>query len=254
MPDVGDNNDWAPHGSKTVRGFVVQAFFLGNSADKFEIQMFMLDLLDNLPRLRLSDDHLKAIIWIMRECGTPNVPAFSALRRMQEKLTRDVGIKTDSHTSSLGNRFFMNHPVDLLKLVSTSFTHIVTKIYTVGNLQDWANPLVRKFIRVYPEAAQCISESWQSGKWLNEVDYDSLSPMWADWEHTEHRHFYIKELAQLVYGSFVMPMRWIVLNDAVHVEVYDVTRFAAVSVILYSSEVASLKHLESPVWHVCDQR
>lgn len=27
------------------------------------IQLFFLDLLDNLPRLRLSDDHLKAIIW-----------------------------------------------------------------------------------------------------------------------------------------------------------------------------------------------
>ncbi|KAJ6477662.1 hypothetical protein C8R45DRAFT_783494, partial [Mycena sanguinolenta] len=40
------DSDWAPHGSKP---------------------MFMLDLLDNLPRLRLSDDQLKAIIWVMKE-------------------------------------------------------------------------------------------------------------------------------------------------------------------------------------------
>ncbi|KDR77190.1 hypothetical protein GALMADRAFT_120313, partial [Galerina marginata CBS 339.88] len=39
-----DDSRWAPHGSKT---------------------MFFLDLLDNLPRLRLSDDHLQAIMWVM---------------------------------------------------------------------------------------------------------------------------------------------------------------------------------------------
>ncbi|KAL6299569.1 hypothetical protein BKA93DRAFT_698523, partial [Sparassis latifolia] len=43
---IEEEGDWAPHGSKT---------------------MFMLDLLDQLPRLRLSDDHLKAILWVMRE-------------------------------------------------------------------------------------------------------------------------------------------------------------------------------------------
>lgn len=80
--------------------------------------MFMLDLLDNLPRLRLSDDHLKAIMWVMRECGTPNVPSFSALRKMQANLTREADIPTDGHMSSLGNRFFINHPSKLFALVS----------------------------------------------------------------------------------------------------------------------------------------
>jgi hypothetical protein len=80
--------------------------------------MFMLDLLDNLPRLRLSDDHLKAILWVMRECRTPNVPTFSQLRKRQASLTRQVDIKTEHHTSSLGNHFYMNHPSKLLALVS----------------------------------------------------------------------------------------------------------------------------------------
>jgi hypothetical protein len=79
--------------------------------------MFMLDLLDNLPRLRLSDDHLKSIIWVMRECKTPDVPSFSALRKKQEFLTREIGIKSEQHTSSLGNHFYMNHPSKLLALV-----------------------------------------------------------------------------------------------------------------------------------------
>ncbi|EDR05873.1 uncharacterized protein LACBIDRAFT_302463 [Laccaria bicolor S238N-H82] len=41
-----EDAEWAPHGCKT---------------------MFFLDLLDNLPRLRLSDDHMKAIIWAMKD-------------------------------------------------------------------------------------------------------------------------------------------------------------------------------------------
>ena len=35
--------------------------------------MFMVDLLDRLPRLCLSDDHLKLILWVMKNCGTPGV-------------------------------------------------------------------------------------------------------------------------------------------------------------------------------------
>lgn len=80
--------------------------------------MFMLDLLDNLPRLRLSDDHLKTIIWVMKECGTPDVPAFSTLRTLQARLTKELNIPSKHHRSSLGNEFYMNHPIDLLRLVS----------------------------------------------------------------------------------------------------------------------------------------
>ncbi|KAJ7075233.1 hypothetical protein B0H15DRAFT_792100, partial [Mycena belliarum] len=93
---IDEDANFAPHGSKT---------------------MFMLDTLDNLPRLRLSDDHMKTILWVMRECRTPNVPSFSALRRKQAELTRQVNITPRVHTSALGNKFYMNHPLDLLALV-----------------------------------------------------------------------------------------------------------------------------------------
>lgn len=83
--------------------------------------MFMLDLLDNLPRLRLSDDQLKTIIWVMRECGTPDIPSFSALRKKQAQLTKDVNIQTVRHVSAMGNEFYMNHPAQLLALVYLLF-------------------------------------------------------------------------------------------------------------------------------------
>lgn len=190
----------------------------------------MLDLLDNLPRLRLSDDQLKAIIWVMRECCTPNVPSFSALRKMQASLTKQVDIIPQLHTSLLGNHFYMNHPAKLLSLVS----QILYKIEAYSHFpQDWGNPLVRDSIHVYPEVSGPVSESWQAGKWLQDVDPDELSPMWADWKDKPHLHYYIKELAQLNNGKFVIPMRWITVNKVVHAEVFDVVYNEEVRVPLF---------------------
>ncbi|KAJ7443535.1 hypothetical protein FB451DRAFT_1189993 [Mycena latifolia] len=183
-----DDNDWSPHGSKA---------------------MFMLDLLDNLPHLRLSDDQLKTIIWVMRECRTPDVPSFSALRKKQAQLTAEVNIKTRHHVSALGNEFYMNHPAELLAL-------------------DWANPIVREFIQVYPEITDTISEFIQADKWTKEVDFDDLSPMWADWKNASHKHIYVKELAQLKDGNFVIPIRWVIFKKQEYAEVYTVAHYPVV--------------------------
>ncbi|KAJ6601581.1 hypothetical protein B0H10DRAFT_2196213 [Mycena sp. CBHHK59/15] len=156
--------------------------------------MFMPDLLDNLPKLRHSDDHLKAIIWVMWECKTPNVPSFSALHKKQSLLTGQVDIKTEHHTSSLGNHFYMNHASKLLTLAR------------LGKPTEVAGP---------------ISESWQAWKWTTEVsDYD-LSPMWADWtnKNKSHGHFYIKELARQLDGTYVVPVRWVTVDRVVHADV-----------------------------------
>ncbi|KAF8994433.1 hypothetical protein BDZ89DRAFT_1179858 [Hymenopellis radicata] len=51
-------------------------------------------------------------------------------------------------------------------------------------------------------------------------------PMWADFASpaNKHRHFYINEIAQTSQGSFVVPLRWLTVKGAVHVEVYKVTQ------------------------------
>jgi hypothetical protein len=188
--------------------------------------MFMLDLLDNLPCLRLSDDQLKTIIWVMRECGTPNVPSFSALRKKQAQLTEAVHIKTTRHASAMGNDFFMNHPAELLALVRVSPSQN-KNIYSYIH-QDWANLLVREFIQVYPEITENISEFIQADKWVKEVDLDDLSPMWADWKAAVHKHFYVKELAQLKNGEFVVPIRWVIFNKEEHAEVHKVVHYPEV--------------------------
>ncbi|KAJ6587239.1 hypothetical protein B0H10DRAFT_1961528 [Mycena sp. CBHHK59/15] len=128
------------------------------------------------------------IIWVMWECKTPNVPSFSALRKKQSLLTGQVDIKTEHHTSSLGNHFYMNHASKLLTLAKV------------------AGP---------------ISESWQAWKWTTEVSDDDLSPMWADWtnKNKSHGHFYIKELARQLDGTYVVPIRWVTVDRVVHADV-----------------------------------
>ncbi|THU95803.1 hypothetical protein K435DRAFT_819604 [Dendrothele bispora CBS 962.96] len=182
---TASDSAWKPHASKTVN--------------------VMLDLLDNLPRLRLSDDHLKAIIWAMQECGTPNVPTFSELRKVQSSLTREFELTSRHHQSAMENHFYMNHPASLLAL-------------------DWANPLVRKHIHVYPEVSPVVSETFHAAKWLEEVDLDELSPMWADWDSPleRHRHFYVKELAKTAQGVYIMPLRWITIKNVVYADAYSV--------------------------------
>ena len=71
--------------------------------------MFLLDMLDNLPRLRMSDKHLEAVIFVMKESGAQSVPSLDTLRRFQKGL-REVmpSQSTNRHQSTEGNIFYTN--------------------------------------------------------------------------------------------------------------------------------------------------
>ncbi|KAJ6473049.1 hypothetical protein C8R45DRAFT_1054844 [Mycena sanguinolenta] len=153
----------------------------------------------------------------MKECGTPDVPSFYALRKMEKKLTQDVGLQPRHHTSSLNNQFYMNHPNDLIRL-------------------DFANPLVRTHLNFYPEVTTTVAESWQAAKWVSELEADDLTPMWANWTGVSHRHFYIiKELAQCSNGAYLVPLKWIVYEKKVHAEAHLVSREAVCLQIQFHS-------------------
>lgn len=67
-----------------------------------------------------------------------------------------------------------------------------------------------------------VSEFRQAEKWTKEIPLDDLSPMWADFKKAKHRHFYVKELAQLRDGAYVIPLRWVIKNKTEQAECYDV--------------------------------
>lgn len=47
--------------------------------------------------------------------------------------------------------------------------------------------------------------------------------MWADFEHAPDTHFYIKEVARLRNGLYVIPMKWVcVIDSGVETQCVDV--------------------------------
>ncbi|KAJ3924218.1 MAG: hypothetical protein NXY57DRAFT_970430 [Lentinula lateritia] len=79
--------------------------------------IMLLDLISNLPRLRLSSAHFKLILWLLRNSGVPNVPSYYAFRKMQAELQKTCGHEPQPFKSVMGNYFYVNDPRDAVKRV-----------------------------------------------------------------------------------------------------------------------------------------
>ncbi|KAJ6632545.1 hypothetical protein B0H10DRAFT_1938140 [Mycena sp. CBHHK59/15] len=108
--------------------------------------MFLLDTLDNLPRLCISNSLMCVFLWVLKEAKCKDVPSFDKLRKKFAQMQ--------------GNIFFMNDPKAIIA-------------------KDWANPTTRKLIHLYPEIPEdgIICEIWHAQKWRKNMNLDILSPM-----------------------------------------------------------------------------
>ncbi|THV04305.1 hypothetical protein K435DRAFT_961933 [Dendrothele bispora CBS 962.96] len=148
LPSAADNADWAPYPNK-----------LG----------MLLDLVDNLPRLRLSSAHFKLILWLLKECGVSQVPSYSAFRKMQGLLTDVCGSKPKHFKSLFNNHFYVNDPKDAIK-------------------RNFANLHVAGNLNFYPE-----------------ISSKGCTPMYSN----GGKQFYIHEVALLRDKRIVIPIAWI---------------------------------------------
>ncbi|KAF8958957.1 hypothetical protein BDZ97DRAFT_1667763, partial [Flammula alnicola] len=154
---------------------------------------FLLDVLDNLPRLRLSSSQLKMVMWVMKHCNPTDVPSFSSFRAKQRRLQKACGIKTVQHTSELGHIFYVN---DIRDIIS----------------KDFANPETAKNLQFYPEETDdSMSEVWHASRW-REYPLDQLTPSY----NKEGKRFYVNELSKLTDGRLVIPYIWIMYKGKVH--------------------------------------
>ena len=109
------SDEWAPYESKMVRH---QRFNTAVITDIiFSLQMFLLDTLDNLPRMRVSNAQMKVFLWILSEVGARDVPSFYHLRQVQASIRKAAGIPTIKHQSPKGNIYFTNDPRTLVAMV-----------------------------------------------------------------------------------------------------------------------------------------
>ncbi|KAI9062110.1 hypothetical protein FKP32DRAFT_1726132, partial [Trametes sanguinea] len=159
--------------------------------------IFLLTILDGLPRLRISDSLLKIFLWIMKQAGVKDVPSFDAFRKVQQRVQEESGLSTIRCKSPKGNIFYINDPRGIIA-------------------KDWANPLTRPHMRVYPEIPEdgVIREIWHAGKWHEGMDLSMLSPMYD----ADDKHYYVNEWARLKDGRYILPQRWVIVNGEVHAE------------------------------------
>jgi hypothetical protein len=180
--------------------------------------MFLLDALDNLPQLRISDSLMKVFLWVLREGGARDVPSFDALRKLQKKLNKECGVPSTQHESCQGNIFFVNDPRTLVAQVR--FLTIVFFAKKLIWLKAFSNPLVRPHLHLYPEIPDGpITEVWHAEKWRKTFDSAILAPMY-DNEHG--RHYYINELARTRNDNYMIPIRWVNRQGKMHADAFTV--------------------------------
>ncbi|THU81998.1 hypothetical protein K435DRAFT_823322 [Dendrothele bispora CBS 962.96] len=155
----------------------------------------LLDIIDNLPRLRLSTAHFKLILWLLNQAGVQHVPSYDAFRKTQEELTSMCASEPVHCVSSVGNHFYVNDPRETIK-------------------QQFANPEVAQHFNFYPEETdESISEVWQAERW-KEYDPSDLTPMYS----SNGKQFYINEVAMLHDDRLVIPLLWVKRHGILHAD------------------------------------
>lgn len=113
-------------------------FFYGHSIGVRKSVISDAALCDNLPRLPVSESLMRTIIWILKQCGTSDVPSLDALRKTQKALWSQCGVPTISCMSIQGKNFCINDPRAIIRMVifSAFLTWIFrAKMAVIRNVQ-----------------------------------------------------------------------------------------------------------------------
>ncbi|KAJ7880051.1 hypothetical protein B0H14DRAFT_2232084, partial [Mycena olivaceomarginata] len=111
-----------------------------------------------------SDSLMQTFIWILKQCGSSDVPSLDALRKTQKKLQTQCRVPTISCTSIQGKNY---DPKAIIRMVNSLSFHLH---------QECANPDIHSQMHFYPEVNtnRLVSEIWHGAKLCQELDPELL--------------------------------------------------------------------------------
>ncbi|KAJ7654427.1 hypothetical protein DFH06DRAFT_993722, partial [Mycena polygramma] len=176
---VNDNADWWPWATR---------------------EEALLDIMTAFPRSVFSESELNATRWFASKCGVANLPPIRQVKQHRSKILDLCGAKLAAVDGRLGNTFAV---LDLGKILADEF----------------ANPLVRPFIRVLSEdAGESLREASQAEKWRTDVSANLSGPMVRRGE----QDFFVNEPALAHIGpedgaewAAVLPSRWFMRDNQI---------------------------------------
>ncbi|OWZ43410.1 hypothetical protein C356_03456 [Cryptococcus neoformans c45] len=172
-----------------------QSSFYAPWLDKVTCQ---LDLMDSLLHQKFSVKQLDHIIEAIKDVTEDlyMVPTRNSLRRSQKETRKLIyeGDPVKAFVSGQGNHFSIFDPRETISL-------------------ELCNPRFTKIMHFYPEVQPtAVGEVWEAGRWM-EYEDELLAPMWIS---DRLDQYYIHEVAQLLDGRFVIPLRWVTIHGIVH--------------------------------------
>ncbi|KAJ7689093.1 hypothetical protein B0H14DRAFT_3176061 [Mycena olivaceomarginata] len=92
-----------------------------------------------------------------------------------------------------------------------------TEWYPYTSKTECSNVEIRSQFHLYPEinTTGSVTEIWHGEKLCKEINPELLTPMF---DAGNGVHYYVNEVAQLTDGRFVIPFRWIKVDELMHAD------------------------------------
>ncbi|KAI0258461.1 hypothetical protein BC834DRAFT_847348, partial [Gloeopeniophorella convolvens] len=168
----------------------------------------MMDLLCSFPRAVFSETECDASHWFAMKLGSSkHVPSAHIVKKHREDVLGIAGSQPRESTSTHGNVYTT---ADLTKLLA----------------HEVLNPLVRPFLRFYPEEGSPEhSEAWHGRRWKDEVDANLCAPMARA---PNGQDFFVEEPALVNIHGTPAPVpvwvkRWYARDGALHACVHPLS-------------------------------